>query len=388
MIQKANSKKRIVVAMSGGVDSSVAAYLLKGDGYDVIGVTIKTWSNDECRDEKSKGCCSIRDIQDARAVARKLDIPYYVLDLSADFKEKVIDYFVDEYLIGRTPNPCIECNRHIKFGILLQKADELGAEFVATGHYAKKCFDSKENKYFIQEGDDQNKDQSYVLFGLTQAQLARTLLPIGELQKPKVREVAQKLGLRVFDKPDSQEICFVKNKYVDFVKGHAPDRLPGQGYFVNKDGKVLGVHEGSHRFTVGQRKRINILTHLPYFVTSINAEKNEVTLGSEDDLLKDFMVVKKVNWMLEPRRGPAQVKIRSKSQKTEAQIVNFDEESVTIKFLTPQRAVTPGQAAVFYDGTRVLGGGWIWRCSSAWLEQTAHTRCVSGSNPLTATKII
>lgn len=345
--------------MSGGVDSSVCAYLLKQKGYDVIGVTIKTWSNDECRDEKSKGCCSIRDIDDARSVARKLDIPYYVMDLSSDFKEKVIDYFVGEYLGGRTPNPCIECNNHIKFGILTQKAGELEADYVATGHYARKGFAPEEGRYFIQEGVDLSKDQSYVLFGLNQAQLAKILLPIGELKKSQVRTMAQRLGLRVFDKPDSQEICFVKTNYGNFVKRVAPEKLPGKGRFVNQAGEVVGTHEGSHLFTVGQRKRIKIAGKTPYFVAAVDAEKNEITIGSESDLYAQEMKVRRVSWQLHPRLGDIQVKIRSRHSKTEAQITCISGEETTVRFNTPQKAVTPGQAAVFYDNDRVLGGGWI-----------------------------
>lgn len=350
---------RVVVAMSGGVDSSVAAFILKERGLDVIGVTIKTWSSNECRDERSKGCCSIRDIDDARAVARQIGIPYYVMDLSTDFKEKVIDYFVDEYLGGRTPNPCIECNRHIKFGLLLKKADELEAGFVATGHYARIGFDERERRYFIREGVDASKDQSYVLFGQTQGQLARALLPVGDLEKPAVRAMAERLGLRVFDKPDSQEICFVKKSYGDFLKQYAPEKIPGQGAFVTPDGEVVGQHDGHHLYTVGQRKRVRITNPDPYFVTGVNAGTNQVTLGSEQDLYKEEMFVSRVNWFLNPRTGPVDVKIRYKHVKTPGEIIEINGSDARLKFKFPQKAITPGQAAVFYDGDRVLGGGWI-----------------------------
>ena len=227
-VSSAKKKERVIAAMSGGVDSSVCAWLLKEKGHEVIGVTIKTWSGDECRDEKSKGCCSLRDVDDARAVARKIGIPYYVMDLSSDFKEKVIDAFVEEYFAGRTPNPCIECNNRIKFGILSEKAKELGASYVATGHYARKAFNQSQGRFFIREGKDLSKDQTYVLFGLTQTQLAGVLLPIGELEKKEVRRLAADLGLRTFDKPDSQEICFVKKNYGDFVEKHSPGKPPAQ----------------------------------------------------------------------------------------------------------------------------------------------------------------
>ena len=345
--------------MSGGVDSSVCAYLLKERGYDVIGVTIKTWSNDECRDEKSKGCCSLRDVQDARAVARQLDIPYYVLDLSHDFKEKVIDYFVDEYLVGRTPNPCIECNNHIKFGLLAQKARDLEADFIATGHYARKGFDELRQRHFISEGADLSKDQSYVLFGLKQAQLEKVLLPIGELDKTEVRRIAERLGLRVFDKPDSQEICFVSNRYGDFVKKHSPERLPGSGKIVQKDGQVVGEHEGSHWFTIGQRKRLKLSSSEMHYVTELRPETNEVVVGLETDLLSDEMTVRRVNWQGVPALKKIEVKIRSRHSKTEAEITKLTHDEVRVRFAFPQKAVTPGQAAVFYEGDRVLGGGWI-----------------------------
>ncbi|MBI4433092.1 MAG: tRNA 2-thiouridine(34) synthase MnmA [Candidatus Omnitrophica bacterium] len=365
-----NPKNRVIVAMSGGVDSSVAAWLLKEAGHDVIGVTIKTWGDDECRDEKSKGCCSLRDIDDARAVARKIGIPYYVMDLSDNFREKVIDYFVDEYLNGRTPNPCIECNRHIKFGVLLKKADELNAQYIATGHYARVGSDPcgqpevihrglTPKRYFIREGVDLSKDQSYVLFGLTQEQLSRTLLPVGELHKKDVRAVAERLGLRVFDKPDSQEICFVKSGYGNFVKSYAPDRLPGEGAFVDEKGEILGRHEGSHLYTVGQRKRITIQNPHPYFVTGIDAEKNTVVLGREESLFTHDMTVHRVNWILSPRLGEVSVKIRSRHEKAPADITGIDKDLVHIRFKDLQKAVTPGQAAVFYDGDKVAGGGWI-----------------------------
>ncbi len=352
-------KQRIVVALSGGVDSSVCAHLLKEQGHDVVGMTLKTWSGAECRDEKSKGCCSLNDVADARAVAHKLGIPYYVLDISAGFKEKVIDVFVDEYLNGRTPNPCIECNNHIKFGMLLAKAEELGASFVATGHYARRGFDAATGRYFIREGKDLSKDQSYVLFGLTQEQLAKTWLPVGELEKTEVRRIAAALGLRVADKPDSQEICFVPDRYEDVLKKHSPERIPGGGNIVNAEGEVLGTHDGVYAFTVGQRKKLKLRTDAPYFVTEVRAETNEVVVGFEEALLSDEMRVRRMNWQMAPRLGKIHAKIRSRHDKTAAEIVEVNGNEAVIRFGEPQKAVTPGQAAVFYDGDKVLGGGWI-----------------------------
>jgi tRNA-uridine 2-sulfurtransferase len=345
--------------MSGGVDSSVCAYLLKKQGHEVIGVTIKTWTSDECRDERSKGCCSIRDIDDARSVARALDIPYYVMDLSSDFSEKVIDNFVDEYVAGRTPNPCIECNNHIKFGVLSRKADEMGAAYVATGHYARREYVAAEDRYCIAEASDDTKDQSYVLFGLNQKQLAQTLLPVGEIEKKEVRRIAREMGLRVHDKPDSQEICFVPGKYGDFLKKHSPERLSGAGEIVDAEGQVLGTHEGSHLFTVGQRKRLRLDNAPSYFVTAIRPETNQVVVGPEQDLEARRMRVRRVNWQLAPRTGDIFVKIRSRHKKTAATIVNIEKDEALVEFGEPQKSVTPGQAAVFYDGARVLGGGWI-----------------------------
>ncbi len=352
-------KERIVVAMSGGVDSSVCALLLKRQGHDVVGMTIKTWTNDDCRDEKSKGCCSLRDIDDARSVARKLDIPYYVMDLSEDFQEKVIDYFVDEYFKGRTPNPCIECNNHIKFGVLAKKAEELGANYIATGHYARKEYAADQGRYCVAEGLDLSKDQSYVLFGLNQDQLKKIMLPLGGMEKSDVRTLAEEIGLRVYAKPDSQEICFVAGRYGDFIKKYSPGRLPGPGPLVDEKGEVLGTHEGSHDFTVGQRKRLRLNAAPEYFVTAIRPETNEVVVGPEEHLLADEMTVRRVNWHLLPRLGEVSVKIRSRHVKTPARILSIDDNQVRIRFEAPQKAVTPGQAAVFYDGVRVIGGGWI-----------------------------
>ncbi|MCG3176063.1 MAG: tRNA-specific 2-thiouridylase MnmA [Candidatus Omnitrophica bacterium] len=352
---------RVVAALSGGVDSSVCAHLLQRAGYDVIGVTIKTWSSGECRDERSKGCCSLRDIDDARNVARSLGIPYYVMDLSEEFKTAIIDRFAEEYLAGRTPNPCVECNSRIKFGVLLDKAAQLGAVAVATGHYARLVRDARSGRLSVRKGVDEGKDQSYVLFGLDQQQLSRTLLPLGELGKPEVRALARELGLRVHGKPDSQEICFVPGRYTDFIERYAPDRLPGQGDLIDGAGQRLGTHEGAYRYTIGQRKGLGSGPAARY-VTAIDADSNTVRVGPEDELWCDRVEVGRFNWMLEPRSGPVNLKVRYRSPAAPARITTIDGDRVELLLDPPVRAVTPGQAAVAYDPEGVvIGGGWIRR---------------------------
>ncbi len=353
-------KERVLVAMSGGVDSSVAAHLLKKEGYDVVGATIKTWASDSCRDERAKGCCSIKDIDDARSVAGRIGIPHYVLDLSADFKTKVIDYFVETYLEAKTPNPCIACNNDIKFGVFVNKADELGASFVATGHYARKVRDEASGRWTIAEGRDLSKDQSYVLFGLNAAQIERTLLPVGDFTKDEIRALAQELGLRVFDKPDSQEICFVPGHYAEFIESRGI-ALPGKGPLLDREGRVLGEHDGYHLFTIGQRKRIGLTHPEPYYVTSIDRVRNAVVVGSEEDLYNSVLEIRDTNWILPPEKGRQYgIKIRSHHTAVPGILEEFlPDGTARLAFGTPERAPTPGQAAVLYDGPRVAGGGWI-----------------------------
>lgn len=361
---------RVVAALSGGVDSSVCAHLLQEQGYDVIGVTIKTWSSAECRDERSKGCCSIRDIDDARSVAGALGIPYYVMDLSAEFKTSIIDLFAEEYLAGRTPNPCVECNSKIKFGVLMDKAAQLGAVAVATGHYARLVRDEVSGRLAVREGIDASKDQSYVLFGLNQDQLSRTMLPLGELDKTEVRDRARRLGLRVHDKPDSQEICFVPTNYIDFLKSYAPERLPGRGDLVDGTGQRIGTHEGAYRYTVGQRRRIGSGGTAALYVTRIDAPTNTVQVGSPDELLCDRMTVGRFNWMLAPRLGPVEVKVRYRSSRIPATLESIESGEVGLRFDPAAKAVTPGQAAVLYtpEGV-VIGGGWIRRAFKKSLQE-------------------
>jgi len=350
--------KRVLLAMSGGVDSSVAAYLLKKEGYEVIGATIKTWSSDECHDERAKGCCSIKDIGDARAVSGKLEIPFYVLDLSKDFEEKVIQPFVDAYLDATTPNPCIRCNTDIKFGTFLKKAEELNADYVATGHYARKGWDEKKNRWYVREGRDATKDQSYVLFGLSQKQLEKTLFPVGDYEKSSIREIAETLGLQVHNKPDSQEICFVSKHYSDVIeeRGH---KLPGKGDIVTEEGEVLGEHQGYHRYTLGQRRGLGLTDKAPYYVIRIEKDVNRIVVGKKDALKSCRTSVEGMNWMTEPETKDYQVKIRSRHGKSQARLLEYSQNEAVLEFYEGESAVTPGQAAVLYDGDAVVGGGWI-----------------------------
>lgn len=345
--------------MSGGVDSSVAAFLLKEDGYEVIGVTALLLPAGDAGGEER--CCSARAIEDAKGVAERLGIEHRVLDLKEDFKRNVIDYFCGEYSKGRTPNPCIICNQKIKFGLLLNRIMDLNADYLATGHYAKISYDISLNRYYIGESKDNKKDQTYFLFNLGQKQLSRVLFPLGGLTKKEVRRIAEDNHLEICGKPDSQDICFIANgNYREFIK----DKITGaaQGKVVDTEGKTLGRHKGVAFYTIGQREGLGIAAERPLYIVRIDAEKNEIVLGESQDAKKKEFTASGVSWMaIEAPSGNirAKAKIRYNQTAAECVISPISKTDVKVTFDQPQYAVTPGQAAVFYDEGRVLGGGWI-----------------------------
>ncbi|MEE8359827.1 MAG: tRNA 2-thiouridine(34) synthase MnmA [Candidatus Omnitrophota bacterium] len=353
------SKGRVVVAMSGGVDSSVAAFILNKKGYECIGISMKLWPKEECGFHNPTSCCSLEAISDARFVTERLGIPFYVLDLHKEFKREVIDNFTREYLSGRTPNPCIHCNEKIKFGALLRKASELNAKYVATGHYACVKLDKKNRGYGLSEGSDKRKDQSYALFSLSQNQLSRTLFPLCGLKKDRVRKMAKKNGLMVHNKSESQDICFIRDGYEKFLKEKFKDRIK-EGPIVDSDGNRLGEHRGIPFYTVGQREGLGISYKHALYVIKIDTKKNTIVVGPKESRYFKSMVVNGVNWIAMPKTKSfrAQVKIRSQHKKAGARFTVL-KKSVEVTFDKPQESPTPGQAAVFYKRNRVLGGGWI-----------------------------
>jgi tRNA-specific 2-thiouridylase len=378
----------IAVAMSGGVDSSTVAAMLRAEGHNVVGLTMQLWNQRrlagrEGMPEQVQGrCCSIDDVYDARRVAEDLGIPYYVVNHEERFERDVVRPFIDEYLSGRTPIPCSLCNNHLKFDQLLLTARQIGADLLATGHYARCEFSPERNRWLLRRAADPAKDQTYFLFGLTQEQLSRTLFPLGGMNKPQVRELAREHHLALAEKPDSQEICFVPGgdykRFIDAYLAEQGEQLPDtSGELVTTDGRVLGHHEGVHNFTVGQRKGLGVATGSPLYVININGAEGKVTVGGNDDLLHRTLIARDLNWIAidglrdsgadanAPMRVTAhaplrvQAKIRHRHEPAPAVLEPAPNGEVRVTFDQPQRAITPGQAVVFYDGDLVVGGGWI-----------------------------
>jgi len=353
-------KKKVLVGMSGGVDSSVAAYLLKEQGYEVIGVTMQIWQDDEEFIEKEGGCCSLSAVADARRVANKIGIPFYVMNFKDAFKRNVIDYFVDEYMEGRTPNPCIACNKFIKFSSFLDKAMAMGIDYVATGHYA--IIEKHNDRYIIKKSEDDKKDQTYALYNLTQFQLERTLMPCGQYKKSKIREIAKEIGLRVHNKKDSEEICFIPdNDHGRYIKNRFPNKVR-EGNFVDKQGNILGTHKGIVYYTIGQRKGLGIAFGKPMYVVDINPFRNEVVLGDLEDLLNTELIAKDTNYIpFDTLKEPMEVeaKIRYSQIPSKAIITTVEDGRVRVNFHEKQRAITKGQSVVFYKDDLLIGGGII-----------------------------
>lgn len=351
-------KEKVVVGMSGGVDSSVAAYLLKEKGYDVIGVTMQVWQEDEEYELEEGGCCSLSAVEDARMVCYKLDIPFYVMNFRDIFREKVIENFKEEYLKGRTPNPCIECNKYIKFDDFLRRAQELGAKYIATGHYANILFE--DGRYQMKNAKDNKKDQTYMLYPLTQYQLERTLMPCGEYTKDRIREIAKEKGLIVHNKKDSEDICFVKdNDHGKYIKENTPFKIK-EGNFKDKEGKVLGKHKGIIYYTIGQRKGLNIACGKPVFISEINADTNEIIVGDEKHIFSSECIITENNLIkIEKldKEMEVEAKVRYAAKKAKATIIPLENGDIKVVFKEPQRAITKGQSVVFYDGEYVVGGG-------------------------------
>ncbi len=350
---------KVIVAMSGGVDSSVAALLLKEQGYDVTGITMQIWQSDE---PVTGACCSLDAVADARQVAWKLGIPHYVFNFRDEFKSKVIDYFCDEYLKGRTPNPCIACNRYLKFDSLLNKAIAMEADYIATGHYARIMINESTGSYMLFNGIDNSKDQSYALYALTQYQLEHTLFPLGSHTKEMVRKIAEEAGLPVSNKPESQDLCFVASgRYGEFVENYGVKTRTGT--FRQTSGKSLGSHKGIHHYTIGQRKGLGLALGHPAYVTAIDPETDTVWIGENQELFHNSLIAENVHYISGiPFEKPREVsaKIRYSAKRVPAVATPLEENRMQVDFKDPQRAITPGQAVVLYDGDQVLGGGTIY----------------------------
>ncbi len=357
-------KKKVVVGMSGGVDSSVAAYLLKEQGYEVIGVTMQIWQDEDGEAvQENGGCCGLSAVDDARRVAQHLGIPYYVMNFKREFKEKVIDYFVEEYLQGRTPNPCIACNRYVKWESLLSRSIAIGADYIATGHYAN-VVRLDNGRYTLKTSKTAAKDQTYALYNLSQEQLARTLMPVGAYTKEEIRTIAADINVRIANKPDSQEICFIPDhnhaRFIEEESGKA--FCPGN--FVSTQGEVLGRHGGIARYTVGQRKGLGLALGHPIFVTEIRAESNEVVIGEAEEVYGKALLANRINDMGMDALAPGQsrralAKIRYSHKGAPCTFTKLDADTLKVVFDEKVRAITPGQAVVFYEGDYVLGGASI-----------------------------
>jgi len=365
--------RTIAVAMSGGVDSSTVAAMLRAEGHNVIGLTMQLWNQRRLAGhpgmpEAVHGrCCSLDDVYDARRVAETLGIPYYVVNHEERFERDVVRPFVEEYLSGRTPIPCSLCNNHLKFDQLLIVAKQIGADALATGHYARVDFDDQSGRWLLKRATDLSKDQTYFLFGLTQEQLSRTLFPLGEMTKPQVRDLARQRGLALAEKPDSQEICFVPGgdykKFLDAYLAEQGDALPDTaGELVTTTGEVIGEHSGIHNYTVGQRKGLGVATGSPLYVIQIKGDARQVIVGNQEELYSRSLRARRVNMIsVSDLREPMRVtiKIRHRHEAAPAVIEKSGPDEITATFDQPQRAITPGQAAVFYDSDVVVGGGWI-----------------------------